>query len=74
MQNEILPIVRAIGSDIFEIRGNRVMLDARVAEAFGTETKRINEAVARNPDKFDEAHTFQLSPAEYDALRSQTAT
>lgn len=50
------------------------MLDARVAEAFGTETKRINEAVSRNPEKFDERHTFQLTEAEHEALRSQLAT
>jgi len=74
MQDDVVPIVRAIGSDIFEVRGQRVMLDTRVAEAFGTETKRINEAVARNSDKFDEAHTFLLSPAEHEALRSHIAT
>ena len=62
-----------MGPEIFEIRAQRVMLDARVAEAFGTETKRVNEAVARNPDKFGPAHTFQLTPAEHEALRSQTA-
>lgn len=62
------------GSDVLVIRDKRVMLDARVAEAFGTETKRVNEAVSRNPHKFDDSHTFQLSEAEAAALRSQTAT
>ena len=57
--------------DILVVRGQRVMLDSRVAEAFGTETKRVNQAVARNPDKFGAAHCFQLSPAEATALRSQ---
>ena len=60
--------------DVLVIRGQRVMLDARVAEAFGTETKRINEAVGRNPEKFDDRHTFQLTEAENEALRSHTAT
>lgn len=60
--------------DVLVIRGLRVMLDARVAEAFGTETKRVNEAVSRNPEKFDERHTFQLTEAEHEALRSQSAT
>ncbi len=69
-----MPVVVVAGSDIFEVRGRRVMLDARVAQSFGTETKRINEAVARNPDKFDETHTLQLSSAEHEALRSQVAT
>lgn len=60
--------------DVLVIRGLRVMLDARVAEAFGTETKRINEAVGRNPEKFDASHTFQLTEVEHEALRSQAAT
>jgi hypothetical protein len=62
------------GGDVLLVRGQRVMLDTRVAEAFGTETKRINEAVSRNPEKFTEAHVFQLTDAEHVALRSQIAT
>ncbi len=70
-----LVVEAEIGSgDVLVVRGQRVMLDARVAEAFGTETKRINEAVGRNPEKFDERHTFQLTEAEQEALRSQIAT
>ena len=60
--------------DVFIVRGERVMLDSVVAEAFGTETKRVNEAVSRNPEKFTPAHTFRLSEEEADALRSQIAT
>lgn len=74
MADELVPFIKVIGPDIYEIRGERVMLDARVAQAFGTETKRVNEAVARNAEKFTAAHTFQLTPAETDALRSQSAT
>lgn len=62
------------GGDVLVVRGERVMLDQRVAAAFGTETKRVNEAVARNRDKFDERHVFQLTEAETAALRSQAAT
>lgn len=62
------------GGDVLVVRGERVMLDSRVAAAFGTETKRVNEAVARNRDKFDERHVFQLTEAETAALRSQAAT
>lgn len=63
------------GGDVFEVRGERVMLDSVVAAAFGTETKRVNEAVARNAEKFTDAHTFRLNEAETAALRSQaTAT
>ncbi len=65
----------AIGaSDVLVVRGVRVMLDARVAVAFGTETKRVNEAVARNRVKFDQRHAFQLTEQEAQALRSQRAT
>ncbi|MBU2532888.1 MAG: ORF6N domain-containing protein [Alphaproteobacteria bacterium] len=60
--------------DVVMVRGERVMLDQRVAVAFGTETKRVNEAVARNREKFDETHCFQLSEVEFDALKSQSAT
>ena len=74
MAGEIVPAIKVIAPDVYEIRGERVMLDVHVAQAFGTETKRVNEAVARNADKFTEAHAFQLSPAEHEALRSQTAT
>jgi len=73
MAGEIVPAVKVIGPDVYEIRGERVMLDAHVAQAFGTETKRVNEAVARNADKFTEAHTFQLSPAELEALKAHNA-
>jgi hypothetical protein len=73
MAGEIVPAVKVIAPDVYVIRGERVMLDAHVAQAFGTETKRVNEAVARNADKFTEAHTFQLSPAELEALKSQNA-
>lgn len=60
--------------DVFLVRGMTVMVDAYVAEAFGVETKRINEAVARNPRKFDASHSFQLTAGETTALRSQSAT
>lgn len=60
--------------DVITVRNARVMLDATVAAAFGTETKRINEAVARNPEKFTPEHTFRLTELEAEALRSQSAT
>lgn len=62
------------GRDVLVLRGTRVMLDYRIAEAFGIETKRLNEAVTRNPDKFDDRHTFQLTEPEQVTLRSQIAT
>lgn len=59
---------------VYLIRGEHVILDAAVAEGFGTDTKRVNEAVRRNPEMFTDAHCFTLSETEFQALRSQTAT
>lgn len=56
-----------------ELRGQRVMLDADLAIAFGSETKRINEAVARNPAKFDDRHLFRLTEQEWADLKSHSA-
>jgi len=50
------------------------MLDSDLAELYGTETKRINEAVNRNPDRFPEDFCFQLSNEEFANLKSQSAT
>lgn len=62
------------GYSIFRVRGQQVVFDSAVAAGFGTDTKRVNEAVRRNPDKFGDAHVFVLSPEEFAALRSQLAT
>ena len=67
--------ISGIGAaDVLVVRGERVTLDSRVAEAFGTETRQVNQAVARNQDKFTEAHCFVLSGEEFDHFRSQAAT
>ena len=59
---------------IHDIRDERVVLDSDVAVAFGTETKRVNEARRRNPNKFSSDHAFQLTETEYEILKSQAAT
>jgi hypothetical protein len=59
---------------IYEVRGFKVMLDSDLAEIYGVETKRLNEQVKRNIDRFPEDFMFQLSKEEYDTLRSQIAT
>ena len=43
---------------IYEIRGKQVMLDSDLAKLYNVETKRINEAVKNNPDKFPERFSF----------------
>jgi len=49
---------------IIEIRGERVLLDRDVAELYGVETKRINEALRNNTDKFPEGYVFTLNSSE----------
>ena len=49
---------------IYEIRGKQVMLDSDLAILYGTETKRINEAVRRNKEKFQERFSWILSDEE----------
>jgi hypothetical protein len=56
------------------LRGQRVMLDADLAEVYGVTTKRLNEQVKRNRKRFPEDFMFQLTEAEAHALRSQFAT
>ena len=60
---------------IYEVRGKQVMLDSDLAKLYGVETKRINEAVRRNSEKFPERFCFKLNKNEYlDILRSHFAT
>ena len=57
---------------IFSIRGKQVMIDKDLALLYGVETKRLNEQVKRNIERFPEDFMFQLTPEE--CLRSQIAT
>jgi hypothetical protein len=59
---------------IFLIRGHKVMLDADLAELYEVETKFVNLAVRRNPERFPEDFMFQLTAQEAEALRLQFAT
>ena len=59
---------------IFHIRGNKVILDFDLAELYQVETKRLNEQVKRNVERFPADFMFQLSDAEWENLRSQIAT
>jgi len=63
-----------IQKKIFEIRGQRVMLDFDLAEMYETETKRLKEVVRRNIDRFPEDFMFELKRDEYNALRTQIAS
>jgi len=63
--------VTDIVSRIFFIRGQKVMLDADLAELYGVETSNLNKAVKRNPDRFPEDFMYQLTKEEADSLRFQ---
>ena len=66
--------VALIERRIYLIRGERVMFDGDLAELYGVPTKRLNEAVKRNRERFPEDFMFQLNGEEFDTLRSQIAT
>ena len=63
-----------IASLIKMIRGQKVILANDLANLYGVTTKRLNEQVKRNGDRFPEDFVFQISPQENDDLRSQFAT
>ena len=63
-----------IHNKIYEIRGHKVMLDYEIAEMYEVETKRINEQVKRNIERFPEDFMFQLTENEWEMMRSQIMT
>ena len=67
-------VVQRVESMILAIRGVNVILDADVADLYSVETKRINEAVKNNPDKFPEDYMFVLTDEELQVLRSKFST
>ena len=56
------------------IRGQQVIIDRDLALLYGVETKRLNEQVKRNIERFPEDFMFQLSKEEAEILKSQNAT
>ena len=67
-------VVEQIGRSILVVRGQRVILDRELAAIYGSTTKRLNEQVKRNRDRFPEDFMFQLTAEEADRSRSQIAT
>lgn len=66
--------LQVIQNKIYEIRGQRVMLDRDLAELYEVQTKVLNQAVKRNIKRFPADFMFQLSKEEFDGLRSQIVT
>uniref|UniRef100_UPI004028E83C ORF6N domain-containing protein n=1 Tax=Segatella hominis TaxID=2518605 RepID=UPI004028E83C len=71
--NQQLPVENKVESLIRVIRGQQVMLDRDLAELYGVETRRLNEQVKRNIERFPEDFMFQLTSNEFDNLKSQIA-
>ena len=63
-----------VESKIITLRGLQVILDSDVAELYGVETKRINEAVSNNPEKFPNGYVWDLGEDDISSLRSKFST
>jgi len=59
---------------IYEVRGVQVMFDSDIAKLYQVETKRVNEAVKNNLDKFPERFCFRITEKEYNSLKSKIST
>jgi hypothetical protein len=66
--------LRSIESKIITIQGKQVILDSDVAELYSVETKRINEAVKNNPDKFPVGYIISLQQEDWEILKSKIST
>jgi hypothetical protein len=77
-KKDIVPVgatsLNYIKDRIFEIRGQRVMLDRDLAELYGIETRVLNQAVRRNINRFPEDFLIVLTDEEWMRLRSQIVT
>lgn len=75
MENNLLALnADKIKRKIYTLRGMQVMLDADLAVLYHVETKALNQAVKRNSERFPDDFMFQISPREFDNLRSQIVT
>lgn len=75
-QNRYTPGIpdELITNKIFVVRGKKVILDNDLAELYDVETRRLNEQVKRNIDRFPADFMFQLTDEEFENLKSQFAT
>ena len=70
LENEIFQIQNMI----YQIRGHKVMIDKDLALLYGVETKRLNEQVKRNIQRFPSDFMMKITSDEYQSLKSQFAT
>ena len=66
--------ISQIESVLIEVRNNKVILDSDIAKLYGVETKRVNEAVKNNPDKFPDGYIIELNNQEWSLLKSKFST
>ena len=69
-----MEIIQSIQNRIYEVRGERIMLDRDLAYLYGTETKVLNLSVKRNIKRFPKDFMFQLTKEEFESLRFQIET
>ena len=69
---ELTPL--QIEDKIIEIQNKMAILDSDVAMLYGVETKRVNEAILNNPDKFPDGYVIRLNDDEWKSLRSKFST
>ncbi|MDE6514491.1 MAG: ORF6N domain-containing protein, partial [Bacteroidales bacterium] len=73
MENDIAKI-NLVENKIVEVRGEKVLLDSDVAALYGVETKRVNEAVKNNSEKFPKGYVLELYNSDLRSLRSKFST
>lgn len=74
MANRVAPKPENVERLIYLVRGEKVMLDADLAALYGVEARALNQAVSRNRNRFPADFMFQLSPEEYQRMRSNFVT
>ena len=73
-ETALMIVDEAVMSKIYFIRGQKVMLDSDLAELYGVETRRLNEQVKRNSERFPNDFMITLNEKEFENLKSQNAT
>ncbi|MDN3585895.1 ORF6N domain-containing protein [Pedobacter aquatilis] len=68
-----MQIIKSIESRIYEVRGERVMLDFDLASLYEVQTRVLNQAVKRNIKRFPEDFMFQLTKQEFENLQTEVS-
>lgn len=72
--SQIIPKPENLAKLVYVIRSEKILLDADLADLYGVATKVLNQAVKRNLDRFPADFMFQLTPEEWERMRSQIVT